>query len=361
MTPLRQYTHQILAPRQHEPPQLAQPYQQSPQPRLGRHGKLALVRVPPEQLLHRLSRLEILGMPFERGDTRMPSNPNPIILERLGVAVPPRLHDRLTLEMRHRQRDRHLLPPEHFVKQPIVALHRRRHSVAAHAKQKEADPTRGAQSPDQLGRLLHRAHVLARPRLGLFQPDGVPEPDRRRAELELVLGRGERACDAVGRHLSDVPPREEVDERAFADAGFSEEDDVQVLGGDAPRGERVVDDEVTHETLAVVTTPWDRGVCVVGEGGDGRVCAERHAEVGHVACVGLPPSVHAVQGIGCVGLALQFSDDCDERGFGGHTVAKRESCVVSLFHAARDTSATPKTEDDEVDTRTPGEFCQEGS
>ena len=54
---------------------------------------------------------------------------------------------------------------------------------------------------------------------------------------------------------------------------------MQVLCGDAAWGEGVVDNEVADETLTVVATPRNRGVRIVGEGGDAGVCGKRHAHV----------------------------------------------------------------------------------
>ena len=71
-----------------------------------------------------------------------------------------------------------------------------------------------------------------------------------------------------------MPPCEKIDERTFADTGFPKEDDVEVLSGDAAWGEGVVDDEIADEPLALVATSRNRGVRVVGEGGDTGVCGE---------------------------------------------------------------------------------------
>ena len=218
-------------------------------------------------------------MTFQRGDTCMPTDVDPVPFQRFNVALPPLLHDQFSLEMRDRQRDRNLFLAEHLVKEAIVALHGRRHPVPAYAKQKETDSARGVQPLYQLRRLLDRTRVPIRPSLRFLQSDGIPEPDRRRAELELILCRREGACDAVWRDVGDVPPCEEIDERTFADAGFPEEDDVEVLRGGATWSEGVVDDEVADDALTLVATPRGRRMCVVRKGGDAGVCGECHVEI----------------------------------------------------------------------------------
>lgn len=298
-------------------------------------------------------------MIFQRGDARMTTHVNPTPFERFVVALPPVLHDKFPLEVCDRQCDRNLFFAEHLIKEAIVALHRRRYPAPADAKQKETDPARCVQPPDQLSRFLDRAHVPVRPSLRFLQPDSVPEPDCRCTELELVLCRRESACDAIGRDFSDVPSREEVDERAFTDAGFPKENDVDVLSGSTARGERVVDDEIADESLAFVAAPRDWGVRVVREGGDAGVSSERHVEVRQGVRVGVPPFVHGGKDVTGVGFAFKLSDDCDDGGVWGDTVAEREDGVVGLLHAVRHPPTTFKTEDEEVHARTPTEFGEE--
>ena len=126
-------------------------------------------------------------MTFQRGDTRVAINIDPIVFERFGVALPPVLHDPFPLEVRDCQCDRNLFPAEHLVKEAIVALHCRRNPAPAYAKKKETDPARGVQPLNQFHSFLDGAQVLVRFSLRFFQPDGIPESDRRSAELELVF------------------------------------------------------------------------------------------------------------------------------------------------------------------------------